>query len=164
MAFSRRAPLLAATLGLFTLGACQVATTETAAVKPPAAAPAPATKRSGSEFLSGPVATATGQWDNGRNGMVLAAMAKNQGGMTAVCGVKAIIGSDNRGLNASVLKGYRFFIGDTPISRGAVHFANAGSPDEIGTTPISCRSTSIPWSDSFAIGPWALRYQGTRTF
>ena len=152
------------------LSACQTETVGQAASEAPksapmvAATPAATVAAPTGETLSGPVAVATGRWDKGRKGFALAAMATNIGGMTAVCGVRANIGTNSATQNAKVISGYGFYIGDTSFLRGASHFTLAKDTDDFDDTPANCRVSSKPWNPEYANGPWSLRYRGSRTF
>lgn len=114
-------------------------------------------------ILAGPVATASSVWDNTRDGVALAAMAVNQGGMTAVCGVKAIIGADRDDQSQLILTAYRFYVGETFILRGVRHFTTTRSIDAIARTRTSCRMSNVAWQPEFADGPWRLEFTGSDT-
>lgn len=157
-----------AMIGLCALGAgCDVQTEADAPNAKPAPVAAPAPSRAADAdvpFLHGPVATASGQWNMGREGIALAAMVRNVDGMTAVCGVQVQIGRDRYDNNAKVLPNYRFFVGDKMILRGAGFYARSPSLDDMGRTKPNCRKSVTPWNPAYAEGPWSLRLIGTTTF
>ena len=151
------------------LSACQVETLgETTVESPrsePAAAPAPS--RATGDTLSGPVAASQWTWNRGNRSYIIAGMLKNDGGMTAICGVKYKSGRETtrlQELNRSVLGSYKFYSGGEYIGKGTNHFAIASTEDAIPSTPVSCKSTAVPWKAEYARGPWELRPSGTNSF